>query len=197
MKKSLLVAVLSMVMVFTANRASAQAFGEGTNHLSIGIGLGSGYYGYAYVAGSEYSSIPTIFASFDHGTAIELGPGLIGIGGFAGFSSASANYAYVGYEYNYKWTNIVFGARGTYHYYIDNDNLDLYAGLSLGLWMQSYEYTNTDPFWGGTLDVKDSYSNLYYAGCIGARYMFTESLGAFAEVGWDVALLKLGVTLGI
>lgn len=197
MKKSLLVAALSIVMIGAANRASAQAFDEGTKHLNVGIGLGSTYYGYTYLSGSDYSSIPTIFLSYDQGTGIELGTGIIGLGGFVGFSSAKANYAYPGYEWNYSWTNIVVGARGNYHFPIDNEKFDAYAGVSLGLWMQTYEYTNSDPFWGGTLDSKDTYTNLYYSGCLGGKYMFSESFGAFAELGWDVALLKVGVTLGL
>lgn len=197
MKKLLTLALAGALACGAASQANAQAFDEGTKHLNVGIGFGSGYYGYSYLSGSDYSEIPTIFLSYDQGTAIELGPGIIGIGGFLGYSSASASYAYVGYSWEYKWTNFVIGARGTYHYPLDNEKLDVYGGLSLGLWMQSYEYTNSDPFWGGTLDSDDNYTNLYYAGCVGARYMFTEKLGAFAELGWDIALLKAGVTLGL
>lgn len=183
-------------MLLTSSLVKAQAFDEGTKHLNLGIGFG-GYYGYVYVTGADHSSLPTIFISYDQGTSIELGPGIIGIGGFAGYSSASARYDYVGYSWEYSWSNFVIGARGTYHFMLDNDNLDLYGGLSIGLWAQTYEYKDTDPFYNGSLDSKDTYMNLYDAICFGGKYMFSEKFGVFAELGWDVAYLKAGVTLGL
>ncbi len=183
-------------MTLASKSANSQVFYEGVSHLNVGIGLG-GYYSYSYLSGSDYSRTPTIFLSYDKGIMDEVGPGNIGIGGFLGFSSANANYAYVGYEWDYKWSNFVIGARGTYHLILDAENIDLYGALSLGLWAQTYKYTNSDPFWNGSLDQSDTYMNLYYAFSVGGKYMFSENLGAFAEIGYDIAYLKLGVTLGL
>jgi hypothetical protein len=189
---SVFFALACMASSFQLN---AQAFSESTKELNAGLGFGNSYYGYSYVTGANYTQIPTIFLSYDQGTKIELGPGKIGIGGFLGFSSAKASYAYDNYEWSYSWKNTVIGGRGTYHYPVANEKLDLYGGVSIGIWMQSYTYRDTDPFWGGSLNQNQKYSNLYYAGCVGARYLFTDKIGAFGELGWDIALLKLGVTV--
>lgn len=192
MKKSLLVVALSFIMIGATTSAKAQAFEEGTKHLSVGVGFG-GYYNYAY-SGSDFSQIPTIFLAYDQGTAIELGPGYIGIGGFLGFSSAQSNYPYGTYAWDYKWTNFVVGARGTYHLPLDNDNLDLYGGLSLGIWSQSYKFESNDPFFPS---YDDTSMFIYYALSVGGKYMLSENLGVFAELGYDIAYLKAGVTLGL
>lgn len=196
MKKLFTIALLAVTLLTAGNTAKAQAFDVGTKHFNIGIGLG-GYYSYAYVSGSNYSHLPTIFLSYDQGLIADVGPGIIGIGGFLGYSSAHADYDYVGYSWSYDWTNFVIGARGTYHYPLDNEKLDVYGGLSLGLWAQTYKYTDTDPYWNGALDVSDTYMNLYYALSVGAKYMFSPKLGAFAELGYDIAYLKLGLTLNL
>lgn len=172
--------------------ASAQPFTEDTRHFSVGVGFG-GYYNYAY-SGSDFSQIPTIFLAYDQGTAIELGPGYVGIGGFLGYSSASSNYPYGSYSWDYKWTNFVIGARGTYHYPLDNDKIDLYGGVGLGLWSQSYKFSSNDPFFPS---YDDRYMYIYYAFSVGGKFMLSDNFGIFAEAGYDIAYLKAGVTIGL
>ncbi|HNJ89029.1 MAG TPA: hypothetical protein PKO19_13645 [Chitinophagales bacterium] len=198
MKNKLLVAAVALTMVFSANRASAQAFYQGVNHLSLGVGFG-GYLDYAYTGSGDFSHIPTLFASFDHGTIDDVFGGNIGIGGFVGYSSAKYNYDYLGYHDDSKWTYFAIGARGTYHYILDNENLDLYGGISIGVLSQSYDYNSNYPWVGFDPNSYYDYNNmvLYSSACVGAKYMFSESLGAFAELGWDIAWLKAGVTLGL
>ena len=174
---------------------SAQAFSSTTKEFNAGLGFGNSYFGYTYASGANYSQIPTIFLSYDQGTNIEIGPGTIGVGGFFGYSSAKASYAFDTYEWSYSWKNTVVGGRGTYHYPVANDKLDLYGGVSVGLWMQSYTYRDTDPSFNGLYDQNERYTNLYYSGCVGARYLLTDKIGLFGELGWDIALLKLGATI--
>ncbi len=194
--KSIYSALIAIMLLCGSYSAKAQAFSIDSKHLNLGLGLG-GYYNYGYLSGSDVTRIPTIFISYDQGFIEDVGPGIIGIGGFLGYSSATARYAYTGYEWQYNWTNFVLGARGTYHLALDNDKVDLYAGLGLGVWVQKYEYTDTDPFFNGTLDSKDTFTNLYYAFSVGGKYMFSENLGVFAELGYDIAYLKFGVTIGL
>jgi len=193
MKNKLLVIATAIIMVFAGNTAKAQAFAAGTTHVSLGFGLG-GYLSYASFG--DFTSTPTLFLAVDHGIIDDLGPGSLGIGGFIAYKSAQYDYSYFGFTDSGKWTNFVIGARGTYHYYIDNDQIDLYAGLSLGLILESYNYDSNVP--GVDNDFYDYNDNfLYYAFSFGGKYMFTESLGAFAELGYDIAWLKLGVTLAL
>ena len=100
-----------LALVTGSLQLSAQAFDESTKEVNVGLGFGNSYYGYSYVSGSNYSQIPTIFLAYDQGTSIELGPGTIGIGGFLGYSSAKATYAYAGFESTYTWKNTVIGGK--------------------------------------------------------------------------------------
>jgi hypothetical protein len=194
MKNKLVLTLVAITMVFASNSAKAQAFAQGTTHVNVGFGLG-GYLSYASFG--DFRSTPTLFLAVDHGVMDDLGPGSLGIGGFLAYKAASYDYNVFGYNETGKWTDFVIGARGTYHYYIDNEQIDLYAGLSLGLVIESYDYTST--YAGGIDDDFYDYNDnfVYYAFSVGGKYMFTENLGAFAELGYDIAWLKLGVTLGL
>lgn len=195
MKNKLLIATVAIIMVFGGKTVKAQAFYQGTFHLSAGFGLG-GYLSYASFG--EFNQTPTLFVAGDYGIIDDLGPGNLGIGGFLAYKSASYDYSYLGYSDQGKWTDFVVGVRGTYHYFIDNDQLDLYGALSLGVVIESYDYTSNYSYPGYDPNSFDYNNNFaYYAFSVGAKYMFTESLGAFAELGWDIAFLKLGVTLGL
>lgn len=196
MKQTISSALIGLILLTGATSANAQAFDVGTKHLNIGLGFG-GYYNYGYFSGSDHSQIPTIFLSYDQGIIADVGPGIVGIGGFLGYSSSTASYDYVGYSWKWSWTNFVIGARGTYHWPVENEKVDLYGALGLGLWMQKYSYTDTDPFWDGSLDVDETYMDLYYAFSVGGKYMFSPNFGVFGELGWDIAYLKVGVTLGL
>lgn len=191
MTRKLYLPALIAVMGLLTARADAQAFEKGTNHICIGLGIG-GYFTYASYG--DYTSTPTFFASFDHGLVDDVGPGTIGIGAFLGYKSSSYTYDYFGYNWKGKWTDLVFGARGTYHIPLDNDNLDLYGALSLGIYLESYKFTSNDP-------IDPSYdthaSNAYYAFSVGGKYMFSDNFGVFAELGYDVAWIKAGICLGI
>lgn len=97
----------------------------------------------------------------------------IGIGGFAGYSSKS----FAGF----KVTNILLAVKGNYHFY-QTDKLDTYAGAMLG-----YAIANVAS--GGTF----ADDGVNFGGQIGARYYFTDSIGAFAELGYGIANLNVGV----
>lgn len=191
MKK--LLPVICFVLCLAGGTAQAQVFSKGVGHLNLGVGIG-GYLSYAYFG--DFSSTPTIFISYDHGIVDGLGPGNLGIGGFVGYKSSTYNYNYGGYGDKGTWTDIVIGARGNYHYILDNEKIDLYGGLSLGLVMQSYKFTSDNPYYTGfNYDTNSSF--VYYAFNVGGKYFFTEKLGVFAELGYDVSYVKLGLTLSI
>ena len=85
--------------------------------------------------------------------------------------------------------------RGNYHF-ATGDKLDPYVGLGLGFMAFNFDYFNTDPDYqdDGFYDL-DYGLPLGYSGSIGARYYFTDMLGAYAEIGWDgVALMQIGLT---
>jgi opacity protein-like surface antigen len=115
-----------------------------------------------------------------------LGPGVLGFGILAGYQGTSAE------SYGIKTTSsdIVVSLRGAYHYPV-TDAFDAYAGVGLGYRRISYDVEGT----GSGFVVAADYSGVYSAGFIGGRYFFSDALGAFAELGYDQAYLKAGLSL--
>lgn len=177
MKKIL---VLLLVVCFSITQLVAQesTFVKGDKVLNLGIGLGSTYYSSYYS-----SSIPALSASFEVGVADNIfEKGVIGVGGYIGYSASKyANY--------WKTSNIVVGARGTFHYPLVN-KLDTYTGLLLGYNIASTKYY--DSYLGG---FNASSSSIASAWFVGARYYFSESFAGMAELGYGVSYLTLGVSL--
>ncbi|MDO5969208.1 hypothetical protein Q4Q35_05250 [Flavivirga aquimarina] len=176
MKKSIILSVIFTLL--TMHFASSQEFKVGTNAINAGIGIGSSL--------SVYSGATEgigFGASYERGIWDLPGPGVVSLGAYFGYKT----FSYDGfYSNHYKWTYIIFGIRGAYHYTgFDIDNLDVYAGA-----MVSYNnISDNDSSLG-------SYSSAAGAsGYIGGRWYFTKTIAAFVEAGYGVSILNIGATL--
>jgi hypothetical protein len=194
MRKSLLLLTALATAAFL-NTASAQ-FEQGDNVIGVGVGIG-GSYGLGY-SGAGVSASPTLNLIGDHGMG-DLGPGVWGLGGYIGYKSYRYEYDngyWWGYHYRseYRWTYIVIGARGTWHYneWHGNPNLDLYAGLLLGYRIASYKDETVYPN-GVAATSHSSYSGLQHDVFAGARYYISDNFGFYGEVGYGVSNLQVGL----
>ena len=186
MKKTII--LFSLLISF--GLAKAQPFEMGTYAFGLGVGLG-GHYGYW---GAGYSATPAFGLSYDYGI-MDAGPGTIGVGGYFGYKGISYHYEYPfsNYYYDEKWTYTIFGARGTYHYNFNlDDNLDLYGGLLLSYNNVNYRETSNDPYYiYHNSDYYHGYLDLSLF--IGGSYYFSESIGAFMELGYGISYWTVGV----
>lgn len=161
-----------------SRRSSGGASPTGSKFLNLGVGLG------AYYAGG----LP-LGASFEVGLKDAL-DGNLSVGGFVDY----ARYGYRSYGYRWNYTFIYLGARASYHageiLGVTNAKFDPYAGVSLGY--RASRYKDNDGYYGSYYNPYGS--SVFFGGHIGARYLFSERLGGFAEVGYGVAALKLGLT---
>ena len=118
------------------------------------------------------------------GLGLPLGGGVefgitdnIGVGGDIGFVSASG------------LTIFYIGPKGYYHFNdllnLDSDELDVYGGLRI----LSRHFSVGEGIFGV------SASGIYPGLHVGGRYFFSESLGAYAELGNSYGWLKVGVCL--
>lgn len=104
------------------------------------------------------------------------------------------------YEYDRKWSNTVIGLRGALHVneIIESDQFDLYGGLMLGYNIGGYKDKSTRTRNGVTEDYADDHryrlSYVTWSTFVGGRYLFTERIGAYLEVGYGVSYLNLGLT---
>lgn len=176
MKKS----ILFLAAVFMAIVTYAQPFQQGTTAINAGIGLGT-------ALGGVGKARPAVSLSLDHGKWAVGGPGVISIGGYVG----NTGYKYTSAGYSAKWNYFVVGARGAYHYngFEDVPNLDVYGGVMLGYNIVKYSSDGNDQH------LADSYgSGLGFSGFLGGRWFFSDKIGAYAELGYGVSTLNVGVT---
>ncbi len=158
------------------SRASrAGSSGENPLYLNAGIGLAS-YWGGGLPIG--VSAEKTIRENISVGGSVDY---------------ARYGYNSGGYRWNYSF--IYAGARASYHFgellNLANDRFDPYAGASLGFRHASYRDNS-----GYGYDYRSPYNSGLYLGVhAGARYLFTPKFGGFAEVGYGIAALKVGVTV--
>jgi hypothetical protein len=184
---------LLIALLFMCGVASAQTstFEKGTKVLNLGIGLGGNYYSGSYWT----SKMPLLSAALDFGIVDNvLDKGTIGLGGYVGYSSAKYEESYMGYTFGWKYSDLLIGPRGTFHYPLV-DKLDTYAGLLLGYHIVNAKETgdwNNIPGGGFSANA----SEVYFSGFIGARYYFTDKFAVMLELGsGNLAAANLGVAI--
>jgi len=187
MKKLML--ILAMI-VLTGMAGFTQSFEKGNQGINVGFGLGPGYHS------SGYSFPFGVNGSYEYAIVeVQMGSnltGVVGVGGMAGVSfSTWAHSNWTGGKYHN--TDFIIAARGTYHF-IFHDKFDPYAGITIG-------YHGSSQKWKG--DGQDppelSYSHGYFRPgfIVGARYFFTNNFGVYAELGYMLNIINLGVTIKI
>lgn len=171
MKKVLFI----LALAFTGLNMNAQVFEEGALLGNVGVGLGFTY-------GLGNTAVPPIALSADYGITEN-----IAVGGYLGYASSTEDI--LGYEWKYSYT--IIGARGTYH--LDrSDNLDLYGGALLGYVVGKVTLESDQEL--SPLFTEPTVGGVGYSFFVGGRYMFSEKVGAFGELGYGISLLTLGVT---
>jgi len=181
--KKILLSFISVFFLLSYLAAQDPTFTKGDKVLNLGVGFGSTLYSGSYY----YTQIPPVSASYEVGVADNIfEKGVLGVGGYAGFSSYKYDYS----DSGWKTYDFILGARANLHYPLV-DKLDTYAGLMLGYGIISNSYYGTyneDNYSG-------SYSGLQWALFIGGRYYFKENLAAMAELGYGVAVLNIGIAM--
>lgn len=172
--------IFTLMAVIIAFTAQAQQFQIGTTTVNAGIGLGT-------ALGGLGKARPAISMSVDHGLWDIGGPGVISLGGYIG----NTGYKYTDLGYTAKWNYTIVGVRGAYHYngFTEIPELDIYGGVMLSYNISKYTSDSSDTLLGNSYG-----SGLGFTGFVGGRWFFTNSIGAYAELGYGVSILNVGVT---
>ena len=177
MKKTL---ITFFVLLLATTISFAQVYKKGVTNLNAGISIGglAGLYGDA--------DFPPVSLGLQFGIHEK-----ISVGGIVGYSSSTYDLGYFNDDYKWTYTYIFVGARGEYHFVdLDVKDLDLYGGLTLGYNIVSVSEPNG---YSGFYKAESSY--LLYGFHAGARYMFSPKIGAFAELGYGIGYLTVGVNV--
>lgn len=193
-KNSLAIICLAAAAVALPGQGKAQ-FHEGTNVGGVGIGLLGGYS--AGWRGSGVSQSPAINLHFDHGMG-ELGPGTWGLGGYVGYKTTAYKSRYLSYySYDYHYTYLVIGARGTWHYneWHGNSRLDTYGGVMLAYRSVTFkDRTDYGPY-GYMNTYRSSGSGIDFGLFLGTRYYFNDRFGVYGELGYGLTLFQAGLAV--
>lgn len=186
MKKKLLIIVFALM----GTGLMAQPFAEGAQAVNLGLGFGQTLF-----VGSGYGfSFPGIMASYEYGLKeIPMGPhlnGVISVGGFAGWLQNTYKYQFWVDDVRLIYNSFLFSARGNYHF-IFHEKIDTYAGITLGYSVINSKYKGGSIPAGQFTPQTGSFQG---GGYIGGRYYFSDYLAVYAELGWMLAVLQVGVT---
>lgn len=180
---------LIVLTILLSSFVQAQAFKKET--FAVNLGFGFGWYSYGY----SVSSFPAITLSAEKGVWDIDKVGVISLGGTVGWKTAKYDWSYLNYSYEWKWNDIVIAARGTLHpVLVDNEKIDLYAGLALGVRLQSDKYYVPTLFTNEPEKYSDNDVNALIAIYAGCRYYFSDHFAAFGELGYGLGYLTLGVS---
>jgi hypothetical protein len=188
--KKLIAAIMIIAFSTSVVKAQESTFNLGDKVVNVGIGLGSTLY-----TGSYYSTVfPPVSASFEYGVKDGiLDKGVIGVGGYIGYASSKYESTYYNYstgryeDYGWKYSNLIIGARGAFHYPLIN-KFDTYTGLMLG-----YDIVTDSEIGDFHYGTPTSYSGFIWSWYIGGRYWFNEKIAGMVELGYGIAYLNLGV----
>lgn len=179
--KRLLLIFVAVCLTVAQVAAQDPVFSKGDKVLNLALGIGSTLYSGSFYKGT----IPPISGSLEFGVVDNvLEKGSVGVGPYVGFSG----YKYHYFDYTAKYTNIIIGARGAFHYPLLN-KLDTYTGLLLGYDIVSFKET------GFLTGYNASSSGIAWSWFVGGRYWFTNNLAGLLELGYGIAYLNLGVAL--
>ena len=155
------------------------------NRLFVNAGIGIG------PTGGWSMGVPPISASVDFKLST---PAPITLGAVAMFTTWKRSDNMYYYTADITYTNTGFGVRGMYHFNF-LETIDTYAGLTLGYVIQGFDVKASSGYTG----IAGGYagSNFFlFGGNIGARYFFTDLMGAYVEIGFSgLQFISAGITL--
>src|SRR5690606_35765281 len=185
--------IAALATVLFTHQAQAQ-FEIGDNVAGISVGIGGHYRAYT----SYSSQSPALGLYYEKGVT-DLGAGVLGVGGFIGYKTLTYNSraSWVlgpGFEYDWRWTYLIIGVRGAWHYneWHGLAELDTYGGLMLSYNSVSWKDDTRYPQ-GFVSTYSASSGGIGLTGFIGARYYFTPQFGAQLELGYGISVLSLGI----
>ncbi|MCK9421152.1 MAG: hypothetical protein M0Q38_00985 [Bacteroidales bacterium] len=173
--------IFSAKVVVAQKPAPVDPMSKGSWLVNFGFGPGTPVFG----NGTGFG--PAAKVAFETGMW-ELGPGVLTLGGEAGFSFFAHRF---GEDWRETWVNMMFGARSAYHYGWGVRGLDNYAGIPLGIGFCANTYDDR-PGHGNAFPVYP-----YFGIFFGASYFFAPNIGVNAEVGYNSTYANIGLVFRV
>jgi len=180
MRKFTVALIVLLVVLFNVT-SNAQGYKEGSKTLKLGIGFGlSGVEGDA--------TIPPVSAGLQYGLTDK-----ISIGGLVAYSGSTYKFGFLSSSYEWKYSYLIIGARGEYHFLEPSNKFDAYGGLTLGYEIFSVTEPGNLPNYFSGYSAKSS--TLIYGFHVGGKYALSNSFGLFGELGYGISYVTVGVSI--
>ncbi|MBK8164779.1 MAG: hypothetical protein IPK64_02325 [bacterium] len=161
------VALTALILVLPV--VASANWEEGRNYFGPSIGL------------SFLGSAPQFGLNFEHAIETES-MGTVGIGGLFRYWSYSEDFgSFFGASLGkWKYSNLIIGVQGNYHFVLDNETIDPWLGLTLA-------YNVASVSWDG--DDEDSYSSpsaggMWLAAGAGMRYFVNPNMAVVGRLSF-------------
>ena len=199
MKKFILVACFLSFFGVVAH-AEHFAFKIGENRASFGMGFG---WTYREMVRRHYDGVwnfPSPNVLVERSILPFRDFGFLSVGAQFGFHHGHRNANVSSIEFRESWTSFYFVPRIALYFHEvfhpDDfpENIDLYVGVGLGFNHLSHRFSNNiEP---GSVGRKDNSGFRFaYHFFVGGRYYFNQNFAVFAEVGYGLSFLNVGITL--
>jgi len=178
---------IALLFALTTLQAQENMFDSGDKVISVGIGIGNTLFD----AGTAYSTlVPPISISYEQAILDDItDKGVLGLIASMGYTSYKLRYSTDSRDFGWNYNNYILGTGALFHYPLLH-RLDSYAGA-----MVAYNFTVIAEYGDTGDNIADAAGGLLFAAFIGGRYYFTNQFAAFAQLGYGVAYLTLGVSI--
>ena len=187
--------IVLLSLLLTSLSGFSQGFTTGKNYISVGYGLefANSANSNTSMGGTQIktdnSTFGPLWLKYEHAITDN-----IGIGTDFGYTKVSSKTTMTSTDYNGDDTETVFktevsailiAAKGYYHFILNNEKLDPYLSLGIGVGIFSAKVDFGDEFDDAGMPAMavDGSAVVYYP-AVGARYLFSENFGAFLELGF-------------
>lgn len=184
-----------LVNCLTILTAQNTRFAKGDIEISAGVGIIPTFF-----ADQSKTIIPPLSAKIGYRVTNNLS-----LAAYAAYSSSETDQISLpdGSVTHYENDYLILGLRGAAH---TNrlDNWDIYGGFLFGYNMPQVTENRTFTTSGDVEPVSDQPSftrpaehTFTYSGFVGASYFFGKNMGAYAEIGYGISLLNVGLNFKI
>jgi len=196
--KKFILTVCFLSFFGTVAHAEHFAFKIGENRASFGIGFG--WTEHRLTGFNRTINFPSPNVLIERSILPFRDFGFLSVGAQFGFHHGHRNANVFDTRFRESWTSFYFVPRLALYFHEvfhpDDfpENIDLYVGVGLGFNYLSQRFSNNvEPGSVGREDIGGL--KLGYHLFVGGRYYFNQNFAVFAEVGYGLSFLNVGITL--
>jgi opacity protein-like surface antigen len=194
-KRSIFALAMLAFVAFSSTTVSAQSFEQGKSYVSLGYGFGNLSKALVKAAAtasgtdSKLTSVGPVFAKYEYGVSEKVGLGLnlayIGVKLSDDYSSGGTTYTE-----SISYNSLSVLARVNFHF-ATGDKIDPYFGIGAGYKTGGWKFKSTDSSYVVPVDLKGG--GIGFETTLGIRYLITDMIGLYAEVGVAKAPVQVGL----